>query len=96
MKSSVSSAKNQWSSSLKNTLNLKDTAESQCAFNNVRAMSVLIDFNCSDQRFLVLPPTALPVGPSQPWAPERCCGGAGLPVQLWYSHGYARPRTFLV
>lgn len=41
MQSFVSSAKNQWSNSLKNTLNLKDTAESLSTFNYVRAMSVL-------------------------------------------------------
>lgn len=72
MKSSVSSVKNQWSNSLKNTLNLKDTAESLSTFNNVRAMSVLIDLDCFDQLFLVFPPTALPMGPSQPWALSRC------------------------
>lgn len=54
-------------------------------------MSVLIDFNCFDQLFLVLLPTTLPMGPPQPWVRSRWarCGGSWSPapcsavVQPW-------------
>lgn len=50
-------------------------AESLSTFNNVKAMSVLIDFNCFDPAFpgaSTHTPAHEPMGPSQPWALSRC------------------------